>query len=120
MEEDASELPFGWLAADFRDGAGAIDCAEEPFLPRVDRQIEIGESVIAIDQHGRRPRWQPVAHRQRIGQPNGRVVEPGVAVEINLGGRRRPIVPVRRGGVADHRSAEQFDGGILRVLWQRG
>ncbi len=58
---------LGGIGRDLRDRARAVDGVKQALPPRVDRQIQIGERVIAIDEYGRRARGQALAHGDRVG-----------------------------------------------------
>jgi hypothetical protein len=106
--------------ADLRDRALSVDRVEQPLLRRIDRQIQIGVGVIAIDEHRGRSRRQPIAHGNRVGEAYRRVIEPGVALEAYARIRRLGILSMRHDAMPHHRSAEELHFRVLGFGRQRG
>ena len=97
-----------------RECSFPVDGAEQPILKSVDGENEIGKCVRPVDQHRDAARRQafPNAHRPR--QRDGNVVAPTIAGKGDRLALVGAIVAVRDETVRDHRSAEEFDGGVLR------
>ena len=63
---------------DVANRPGPVDRVQEPLLLRVDRQVDVGRGVVAVDQHRRRAGGQVLLHGDRVGHANRDGALPGI------------------------------------------
>src|SRR5688572_21917053 len=84
FEETADSVTLAARTHDHGEVALAVDRIEHRLLLRVDRQIDIGIRVAAVDQHPRRARRQPPLNADRVRQPDRHIAKPSVTGKTDL------------------------------------